>query len=74
TARYDARGCIGIKSHGIDGKNNQEIYIESCKFKNSDIGVDIHDAKNVFIKGCEFDGVEKEVCIDKDSTSDIYFE
>ena len=74
TARYDARGCIGIKSHGIDGKNNQEIYIENCKFKNSDIGVDIHDAKNVFIKGCEFDGVEKEVCIDKDSTSDIYFE
>ncbi len=64
TARYGAYGCIGIKSDGLPGKNNRDIHIERCVFRNSKTGIDIHDADDVYIRNCVFDNIDKEICTD----------
>ena len=71
TARYDAKGCIGIKSHGLSGPNNKDITIENCIFKNSDIGIDIHDSDNVLINQCVFENIAKNVRIENDTCKNI---
>lgn len=64
TARYDARGCIGIKSAGLPGPFNKDITIENCTFKNSPIGLDVHDAYNLNVKNCKFINIDEKICTD----------
>ncbi len=74
TARYGARGCIGIKSSGLPGPNNRDIHIENCTFKNSDVGIDIHDSRSVFVKNCKFDNILNEICIENSTSDKIYID
>ena len=71
TARYDAVGCISIKSAGLPGPNNKDITIENCTFKNSPIGIDINDAYNVTVKNCNFMDVEQKICTDFSTSEKI---
>ncbi len=74
TARYGARGCIGIKSAGLPGKHNKDIHIEDCIFENSPIGVDIHDAEAVYVKNCQFKNIKEEVCTDFSTCDKIFID
>ena len=64
TARYDAKGCIGIKSAGLPGPFNKDITIENCTFKNSPIGIDVHDTFNLCVKNCKFVNINEKICTD----------
>jgi len=59
--RYGASGCIAIKSDGFSGAYNGDIRIVDCQFKNSNIGVDIHDAHDVILEHCSFENVKNPV-------------
>ncbi len=74
TARYNARGCIGIKSSGLPGPNNQNIRIENCTFQNSNVGIDIHDARLVFVKNCKYHNIASEICIENSTSDEIYID
>lgn len=74
TARYGAAGCIGIKSAGLPGKNNKDIRIENCLFRNSPIGVDIHDADDVMITNCGFDNITQLLRVDEETCGSIICE
>ncbi len=74
TPRYDAMGCIGIKSSGIEGKNNKDIRISDCSFKNSPIGIDVHDADGVYINNCFFEGINEEIRIEANTSSNVFLE
>ncbi|MBQ7039810.1 MAG: right-handed parallel beta-helix repeat-containing protein [Clostridia bacterium] len=74
TARYDAVGCIGIKSAGLPGPFNKDITIKNCTFKNSPIGIDIHDASNVTVENCKFVEIEQKICTDFSTSEKIYID
>ncbi len=71
TSRYKGKGCIGIKSGGISGIYNKNIHIENCSFKNSDIGVDIHDAEGVIVENCRYENIKENVQIEQETTKDV---
>lgn len=74
TSRYDAMGCIGIKSSGIEGKNNKDIKISECCFKNSPIGIDVHDADGVYINDCHFENIHEKVRIDSNTCANVFLD
>jgi Right handed beta helix region len=45
--RYEAGGCIGVKSSGFYGPFNTEITIEDNLFRNAEVGIDLIDAGKV---------------------------
>ncbi|MCM3746320.1 right-handed parallel beta-helix repeat-containing protein [Paenibacillus pasadenensis] len=62
--RYDAEGCIGIRSAGFQGKHNRDILIEGNVMRNSAIGVHVIDGDDVVIADNRFDNVAVPVLVD----------
>ena len=60
-ARYSTVGCIGINSAGFHKAVNHDIRIENCRFADSDVGIDIHCARDVRISGCVYEGLDNDL-------------
>ncbi|MDR6553939.1 right-handed parallel beta-helix repeat-containing protein [Paenibacillus qinlingensis] len=70
--RYEAAGCIGVKSAGFSGKFNTNIVILNNTMKNSEIGVHAIDAHNVFMIGNTFEGISVPLLRDEEVNGTIY--
>ena len=61
SARYGTVGCIGVNSSGFRTAVNHNIRIESCTFRNSEVGVDLHRVYDVRIKNCRYENLSEDV-------------
>jgi hypothetical protein len=70
--RYGTSGCIGINSAGFKGFYNKSIIITDNYFKNSNIGIHINDAQDVFIINNHFENIGEPLIIDGETTERIF--
>ncbi|SDT38142.1 Right handed beta helix region [Paenibacillaceae bacterium GAS479] len=70
--RYEAAGCIGVKSAGFQGKFNRDILIVNNVMRNSRIGVHVIDGDEVYLIGNTFESVEEPVLTDEAVGGRIY--
>jgi len=72
--RYSTAGCVGINSAGFRGPHNKNIIITDNIFKNSDIGVHVIDAQNVYILNNTFENIKEKIVIDRETTKSIFMD
>ncbi len=65
--RYEADGCIGIRSEGFQGRVNKNIFIIGSTFKNSRIGINVQTCDKAVIYNCKFEKIREKVSCDSDS-------
>ena len=70
--RYEAVGCIGIRSAGLHGPYNKDIIISDNLFRNSQVGIHVTDAQNVYMIRNRFEGVEEPVRVEEETTHHIF--
>ncbi|NQU44500.1 right-handed parallel beta-helix repeat-containing protein [bacterium] len=72
SARHDAKGCVGIRNlHGANGLYMGRIVLTGNRFEDSDLGIDIGDAREVVLENNTFKDVTTHWQVDPGSETNL---